>query len=205
MLGQPAVITEIGEIMASMPDITFSVKMRLGIENPTEWREIADLINRLPLSHVAVHPRTASQQYSGLLHTDEFANLVSTIVHPVIFNGDITTPDAITALREKYPDIGGVMIGRGLLQRPSIINEWMEGSEWTYRQRAEKIMALHSAIFNHYRTGLTGGYAQILAKIKPLWEYFGANFDRKSIKKIIKSNSLANYTSAISALSAEIR
>ena len=200
MLSHPDVIEEIGNLMAEMPDITFSLKMRLGTDSPKEWQPLVDIINRMPLEHVTIHPRTASQQYGGELHTDEFSEFSSALIHPVIFNGDITTPSMIDSLRERHPSIKGIMAGRGLLMRPSLFNEWTENREWSREERIEKLLQLHNAIFNHYRSTLTGGDAQVLSKIKPMWEYFGADFDRKPVKKILKANSLTNYTTAISSL-----
>lgn len=200
MLSRPDTIKEIGKIIEGMPEITFSLKMRLGIDSPTEWQSLADIINHTPLDHVTIHPRTASQQYSGELHTDEFGKFAKALIHPIIFNGDICTPAMIENLRERYPEIKGVMAGRGLLMRPSLFNEWVENREWSREERTEKLLRLHSAIFSHYRSTLTGGDAQILSKIKPKWEYFGADFERKAVKKILKANSLANYTTAISSL-----
>lgn len=39
------------------PQIRFSVKMRLGWENPEESLALLPLLNELPLSHIILHPR----------------------------------------------------------------------------------------------------------------------------------------------------
>lgn len=193
MLQSPDRLHEIAEIMAGdYPDIGFSVKMRLGVSDPAEWLRLMPLINAMPLTHLTVHPRTAAEQYSGPLHPDEFARIADSCAHPLIFNGDITTPEMIDDLRRRFPSLAGVMIGRGLLSRPSIFSEWTSGHEWQPADRREAILRLHAAILDHYTRTLSGD-TQILAKIKPLWDYFGTDFDRKTVKKLLKSPTLSTY------------
>ncbi|MBD5313820.1 MAG: tRNA-dihydrouridine synthase family protein [Bacteroides sp.] len=197
IIGNPAVFKDICGIIRSMPEIRFSIKMRVGISAPDEWRALIADINSTPLCHVTIHPRTASQQYGGELHYDQFEEMLHTFEHPVVFNGDIENPDQIGQLRERYPELSGVMIGRGLLKRPSIIAEWIENREWSRSEHIAKILTLHSMIADNYRSTLTGGDTQILSKIKPLWEYFGEEFDRRTVKKIMKASTLSKYDEAV--------
>lgn len=193
MLQKPDSLREIADIMTGeYPDISFSVKMRLGVSDPAEWRLLIPLINAMPLTHLTVHPRTAAEQYSGPLHPDEFARIADSCAHPLIFNGDITTPEMIDELRRRFPALAGVMIGRGLLSHPSIFAEWTSGREWQPAERREAILRLHAAILDHYTRTLSGN-TQILAKIKPLWDYFGTDFGRKTVKKLLKSPTLSTY------------
>ncbi len=203
LLAAPDRLREIAEAMLSRPDTIFSVKMRLGIDDPAQWTGIIDIINSMPLEFVCIHPRTAAQLYRGELLLDSFAELLPALAHPVIYNGDILTPEAIDRLRTTYPDLAGVMIGRGLLSRPSIAAEWQEGTQWTEAKRRTMTLRLHDEILALY-SGRLSGDTQILSKIKPFWEYPGNGFDRKAVKKIIKAGSLTNYLSAVAALSASI-
>lgn len=193
MLQAPNRLREIADIMAGeYPDIGFSVKMRLGVSDPAEWRSLMPILNAMPLTHLTVHPRTAAEQYDGPLHPDEFARIADSCAHPLIFNGEISAPDEIDALRRRFPTLAGVMIGRGLLRRPSLFAEWTSGREWHPDDRREAILRLHAAILDHYTRTLSGD-TQILAKIKPLWDYFGTDFDRKTVKKLLKSPTLPAY------------
>ncbi len=193
LLRQPDLLREIAGIMtADFPDITFSVKMRLGITDPDEWQSLMSAISLMPLSHLTVHPRTASQQYSGQLHLDSFEALAAACPHPLVFNGEITTPQQIDHLRQLYPTLSGIMLGRGLLRRPSLIAEWNSGSEWTLAEIRSHLLRLHEAILDHYTRTLSGD-TQILSKIKPLWDYFADSFDRKTIKKLLNSPTLPLY------------
>lgn len=198
---RPDILNEITSIMKHISNMQFSLKMRLGVNAPDEWIGIANIINTMPLSHVTIHPRTAAQQYSGNLQIDEIPKFINRIIHPIIFNGDIRHPKDIDNIRSKYSSLAGVILGRGLLMRPSIINEWDENCLWSRPERIARLLLLHSKIYDYYANTLEGGDTQVLSKVKPLWEYFGTDFDRKSIKRIIKAGSVSNYLVAINNLS----
>lgn len=201
MIADTELLSALGdEMRGRYSDIEFSLKMRLGVESPDEWRVSADAVNALPLSHVTVHPRTARQQYQGELWLDEFAALLAGSAHPVIYNGDITHPSHIDDILSRYPSLAGVMIGRGLFSRPSMVAEWLAGEEWDESRRHEAIMRLHSMVYGHYRDTLSGD-AQVLGKVKPFWEYLAPSLDRKTMKAIKKANSLRKYEEGVRAIS----
>ncbi|MCM1293239.1 MAG: tRNA-dihydrouridine synthase family protein [Bacteroides sp.] len=199
LLGHSEVMDAVAEYMCMRSDVAFSVKMRLGCELPDEWRGIIDALNRMPLSHVAVHPRTAAQQYGGELQFDEFSQLVSSLRHPVIFNGEIKSPEDIADIVHKFPNIKGVMVGRGLQARPSLFDEWNTGRTLSEQKRLEGVVKIHDIIFDHYKAHLCGD-AQILSKIKPFWTYLEPLIGHKPMKSIKKATTLSAYTQAIATL-----
>lgn len=168
-----------GAMNAYAGELKFSVKMRLGVSDPGEAACLVDILNDMPLRHVTVHPRTAAQQYKGDLLTDALAGFTSRLSHKVIFNGEITSPSDIAALSTRY---GGVMVGRGLLARPSIFAEYMSGCELTVRQREEAFLDLIRATSALLEQRLCGA-AQLRDKMKPYWDYAPATLDRKFIKQ----------------------
>ncbi len=183
LLARPDSLAEIASAMTNdYAGMNFSIKMRLGIANPDEWRQLFPIIESMPLAHLTVHPRTASQQYSGELLLGECARLVSATRHSVIFNGDLTSVTDIASIRETLPSLAGVMVGRGILMRPSLFREYIDGYEWSLQERHEMLLRLHSSILDHFISVLHGE-TQILSKIKPLWEYFGNDFERRTVKK----------------------
>lgn len=196
MIARTDVMSQVAELMRDMPHITFSVKMRLGLRDSDEWHPLIDILNRIPnLSHITVHPRTASQQYSGQLHLTGFAAILHRSAHPVIFNGDITTPQQISDLIQDYPAIAGIMIGRGLLMRPSLIREWRDHTEWDHTRRMQHIIRTHRIILDHNSRTLCGD-SQIIAKTRPFWDYLEQEIGRKQWKAIRKATTLPAYLSA---------
>jgi tRNA-dihydrouridine synthase B len=49
-----------------------SVKVRLGVSDPSELMKVIPVLNRYPLSEIIIHPRTAEQMYDGQVDLDAF-------------------------------------------------------------------------------------------------------------------------------------
>lgn len=200
LLASPAVLESLaGEMRERYADVRFSVKMRLGVTDASQWRDAIGIINAMPLTHVTVHPRTAVQQYEGELAMEEFAALIEESAHPVVFNGNILSPKDIDSLTQAYPRLQGIMVGRGLLTRPSLFAEWRSGEEWDSTRQLRTVMALHDAIYESYRTRLCGD-AQLLSKIKPFWDYHAEAIGHKAAKAIKKATSVQKYEAAVATI-----
>ncbi len=178
MIEHPDVIGRIAEEMANYPEVQFSVKMRLGVVDPSEALALVDILNAMPLRHVTIHPRTAKQQYKGELHLKEMSEFSSSLKHPIIYNGEISTPADIENLSANY---SGVMVGRGLLARPSLFAEYRSGQEWTVEEREEAYLKLMRCVSSELENILCGG-AQLRDKIKPYFEYVPSSLDKKIVK-----------------------
>ena len=181
--------------MTHYPDVSFSIKMRLGAAQPDEWLAVAPMLNDMPLTSVTLHPRTARQQYRGDLYLDMADRFIDTVRHPVVFNGEITTPAQYEAIVTRYPSLDGVMIGRGLLGRPSLCAEIAAGCEWSPEQQRLKLIELHDHLFEHY-SGILCGDTQLLGRMKTFWDYIPLP-DKRVTKQIAKSRTLAAYHVAL--------
>lgn len=198
-VGNKEEYTKIPEILNQYPDVRFSIKMRLGFADPDEWREVMPIINEMNLQHLALHPRVAKQQYGGELYYDRFADFLEQSKNPVIFNGEIKTPDDIEEIKKRFPGIADVMTGRGVLGRPSLVAENVEGREWSREERLDRMMRFHDRLLDHYSSILCGDH-QVLSKIKPFWEYSEQEIGRKPWKMISKASNMAKYRSAIALI-----
>ena len=197
MLPHPDKVETLLKQIEQYPDVSFSVKMRLGWEKPDECLTLLPLLNAAPLTEIIVHPRLGIQQYKGEVNMEGFTAFYEACRHPVIYNGDILTIEDIRCITEKFPKLTGVMIGRGLLANPALGWEYKEGRKLTPEEWREKLRALHTAVFQHYETQIQGGEAQLVTKMKTFWEYFMPSTDRKVLKKIHKSNKLTQYNEAV--------
>lgn len=190
--------TKLPKLLAKYPGVKFSVKMRLGMEDPDEWNGLIDIFNSLTLDNLYVHPRVARQQYGGDLYLDRFAEILNKSRNPVVFNGDIKTPGDIRYIVETFPEINGIMTARGILRRPSLIMEYKEG-EWSRSKRLETLLRFHKELFQYYSETLCGD-SQILQKIKPFWEYSEEEIGRKVWKGIKKATNLVKYNAVVAQI-----
>lgn len=198
-IGKREEYSKIPLLLSRYPEIKFSIKMRLGMVDKEEWRGIIDILNSLYLDHVSLHPRVAKQQYGGEVNYNEFEDFLKLSKNRVIYNGDLKTPEDIDNLRRRFPAVEEVMVGRGILARPSLFAEVEDGQEWSSEKRLATMMEFHDKLFDYYSGELNGDH-QVLSKIKPFWEYAEEEIGRKAWKTIRKAASLAKYTTALASL-----
>lgn len=185
--------------IAADTQCSYSVKMRLGVDAPNQWIEPLTILNDTPLTHITLHPRIASDQYRGEVRRDMFAAFASHCRHPLIYNGDILTPADIASLPALLPSIAGIMAGRGLLSRPSLFAEYTQGREWLATDRLAHLHRLYCAYRANFGNRLQGD-RQLLAKLKPFWEYLEPEIGRKAWKTLHKTTTLRAYDQAIAAI-----
>lgn len=113
--------------------VTVSTKMRLGYEDTTLCFENAKALEEGGTSWLTIHARTKKQMYQPPVDWVLMGEVKRRLKIPVIGNGDITTPDLARECRE-VSGCNHLMLGRGLLARPSLACEIQTGSEklpWT--------------------------------------------------------------------------
>ena len=199
ILQQPESVKQITEIIRQRDDLTFSIKMRLGLTDEGEGLSLLPLLNATPLKHITLHPRLGTQQYNGTADLDAFERFAEKTTHRLIYNGDLKTPADIHAIATRFPSLAGIMIGRGLLARPSLAQEVIEGTEWHRTKRIALVKKMHDHYHAHLST-IIPGEAQLLTKVRTFWEYMEEECGRKAWKKIMKAGSMRNYLNAINEL-----
>lgn len=196
LLAHVDIVEEIAKAIASKFELKFSVKMRLGWENVDEWRPVLDILNEIPLEQITIHPRIGTQQYKGTVNMEAFDEFYALCKHPIIYNGDVTSIKDIQNLEEKYPKLAGVMIGRGLLTRPSLASEYVTGVELSWEKRRPVLLDFHDRLKAHYET-TANSEAQVHSRLRLFWEYMEEELGRKVYKKIMKAGNLKNYLNAV--------
>lgn len=199
LLAHTDVVSQVADFIRLSPHLDFSVKMRLGWDNPEEWRPIIDILNEVPLTHITLHPRTGVQQYKGAIDLDAFGKFYDVCRHPIIYNGELNTPAELHEMEEHYPRLAGLMVGRGLLARPSLACEYAGGMEWSHEQHIATLRSLHEQLMMRYAQ-IVKGDAQLHSKMRTYWEYTEPLIGHKPYKKIMKSGNLRNYLNAIAEL-----
>ena len=73
MLPYPERVKELFETLCQYkPDISFSIKMRLGYKSPGEAMGLIPCFDIIKPEHITVHPRLGVQQYKGEVDMDSF-------------------------------------------------------------------------------------------------------------------------------------
>lgn len=108
LLSNPSLLESMIDVGCSiMGDGCFSIKTRLGIDNPDELFKFIDVFNRYPLRFITVHSRTAKQMYEGSCDHERLNKIVELSKILIVKNGDIQMSHSL-----KSP----VMIGRAFVR-----------------------------------------------------------------------------------------
>lgn len=97
-----------------------SVKVRLGLKSTDDIFRLIPVLNDYPLASVTVHPRLGRQQYNGHPDMETFSQVLPLLKAPVIYNGDIVSGADAKRIKERFPTVADLMVGRGVLYRPTL-------------------------------------------------------------------------------------
>lgn len=185
LLDNPEAINDILKTATDREGISVSVKTRTGVTNTDNFQSVIDVFNNNNLDEVIIHPRIATQQYTGEANIEYFASIADKIKAPLFYNGDVTTKELFDAIITKTPNIAGVMIGRGVLMNPFLAEEII-GITRTHEEKYEMVGKLHDIILERYTYSMSGD-AHIMAKMIAFWSYFSYLFpDQYKVFKAIK-------------------
>ncbi|MDR0887147.1 MAG: tRNA-dihydrouridine synthase [Candidatus Nomurabacteria bacterium] len=100
-----------------------SVKTRLGFSSVGEWKNWIGFLLKQDLAALTIHLRTRKEMSTPAAHYEllpEIIELRAEIAPKtlLIVNGDVKNTTAGKTLVEKYPEIDGFMIGRGVFEDP---------------------------------------------------------------------------------------
>lgn len=200
ILPYPEEVAALLNVIKEFPDIRFSVKLRLGWALPDEALALLPLLSDFPFVHITLHPRIGMQQYKGKVDWEGFYRFYEACRMPLFYNGDLLTEADIVSVTERFPRLHGVMLGRGLLACPWLAAEYVSGNLLPVEEKREKLRVFHSLLMQGYAAHLEGGEHQVLAKLKTIWDYLLPDAEKKLLKKIAKSKSLAEYTATTDTL-----
>ena len=173
--------------------LSISLKTRIGIETPTEWKDIQAIYNRYPISELIIHPRLQKDQYKNQPNLNILEEALNHLTCPICYNGDLHSLSQYKNFTNRFPHVNNVMFGRGILKNPGLIGEIKGESILT----KETLLSLHDDVFFGYQEYISGDI-NVLYKMKEWWCYLGESYthsksSEKLLKKIMKSKSLTEY------------
>ncbi len=160
-----------------LPEI--SIKTRAGVSSYSEAESIAELYSKYPFSKVIVHPRIRDDFYNNEPSLYAFSKFYEKIPHEkLVFNGDLKTTEDVRKIREIYPELSSVMIGRGLLADPFLperIRHCDDAGRNDFTDHEKKTMLeFLEELYEEYERELSEGTA--LLKMKDLWNFMAISF-----------------------------
>ena len=181
-------------------DMKISLKTRLGKERADEFYKLIEIYNKYPLEELIIHPRTREDFYGNTPNLEIFKESLKLSKHSICYNGDIFTVDNYNKIVKEFPQVDKIMIGRGILANPGLIDEIKENKFIT----KEILKQFHDEIFENY-TILLKEDKNAMYRMKELWGYMSHIFtnNKKYYKKIKKAQKAIDYKVAVNSLFAE--
>jgi tRNA-dihydrouridine synthase len=173
--------------------IPISVKTRLGLTEPGEFPALLDVFNRYPIRELTIHPRVRKQFYQGDVDMEMFRYAAANSQNPLCYNGDLNSRQDCEKIAAEFPQIGSVMLGRGLVADPGML---LPGGT-----DVQVLEQFHDALLEEYLV-LFGGSRNAMFRLKENWSFLLARFEdsEKLAKRLRKTTDLGEYR----AIAAEI-
>ena len=138
-----------------------SVKTRIGKDEPEEFYKLIEIFNKYPMEELIIHPRVQKDFYKNKPRMEVFKDAITLSTNHLGYNGDIFTVEDFKNFTEEFPSIDTIMLGRGLIANPGLINEMTSGV--TLDKMVLK--AFHDRLLEDYEIILSGD-RHVLFKMK---------------------------------------
>lgn len=152
MIKTPELAVECLRNAKKSTNLPVSVKTRLGWSKVEEYRDwLPTLLNEHPVA-LTVHLRTKKEMSKVAAHYELIPEIIKlrNEISPetkLIINGDIKNRAEALNLYEKYPEIDGFMIGRGVLSNPYCFTDYIGTKE-----ELMELLNYHLNLYEKYST-----------------------------------------------------
>ena len=172
MLRDPARLDAFLDAVFSAVEGPVSVKTRIGVQNPEEFAALLDIYNHYPICELTIHPRVMKQLYRGEADRAAFAAALPECRMPVCYNGDVTTPEELHTLEAEFPQLSGIMVGRGLIADPALFRRARGGAPAS----REELRGYCDDLYHGY-TEAFGAASCAVSRMKAHWFYLIHRFE----------------------------
>lgn len=186
MLADPDALERFLDTVFSESPLPVSIKTRIGVQSPDEFPRLLDIFNHYPVKELIVHPRVRKDFYNDGVRMEAFSYAADNIAIPLCYNGNLCSLEDITRLTAHFPNLCGVMLGRGLIGDPGMLSPG--------GTTAEKLEAFFDELLEAYLVAF-GGSRNAIFRLKENWRYLLCRFEgsEKLGKQLRKTTDLAEY------------
>lgn len=190
LMPHPDTVETIVKEIATKTDFRLSLKMRLGLHNADEGRELLRRLNSHPIEFLVIHPRLGDDLYEGLPHWGVFEEFCQLTKHKIVYSGDVFSVEDYHRLSERFPNVSGWMLGRGLLRNPFLAEE-IKGMPTG--DKAVRFRAFHDELVAALMP--IRGESGTLANLKELWHYYAefTHLTDAKLQSLLRINDLALF------------
>lgn len=179
---------------------SFSVKVRSGLDDPSQVLTLLPIFEEAGIDFLIVHPRTVRQGFGGKADHGITAQLVRRTHLPVIANGDVfTAEDGRRVLAET--GAAGLMLGRGAIADPYLFAR-LKGSYPALSDTETRYMELQGYLeeLEKRYAALFCGDQQVLAKLREILAQIKDPELARPLRKLQKCKKLSQFNELLTRL-----
>ena len=182
-------------------DVKISIKTRIGKMEAEEFPEILRIYNQYPIEELIIHPRVQADFYNNYPNLEAFSYAVANTHLPLCYNGDLFSREDVDDFKEKFPGIDKIMLGRGIVGNPFLLEDISKESASKEKIDSYKLEEFLSLLQEEYQKTCSGT-RPVLYKMKEVWYYLGRQFPgrEKQLKKIKKAEKMEVYQAAVKSV-----
>ena len=183
------------QVCAHSP-LPVSVKTRIGYERPEEWERLLPVFARYPFTEVILHPRTRKEFYGGTPHQEVLRETLNALKAPLVYNGDLFTPEDCRAAEQEFPELHALMLGRGLIADPALARVFRGGKGITLQE----IRDFHDLLYAEYQRTWQPNF--VVGHMDEIMKYMIRCFEHpeKPLKAMRKAKNQSAYEDAVRLL-----
>jgi tRNA-dihydrouridine synthase len=206
-LAMPEELDRFLEHIFSKVDLKISIKTRIGKESPDEFMNLLKIYDQYPLEELIIHPRVQTDYYKNKPRMEVFQEALKESRHTLCYNGDLFSRENITKFQSEFSEEDRVMIGRGLIINPGLVQSLTNQQEQAASDKPsakEQFRDFHDRVVQGYQSRDLGDM-DVLYRMKELWFYQIHLFpDSDSYaKKLKKTRKLSEYNQLVTELLCE--
>jgi tRNA-dihydrouridine synthase B len=195
LLREPARVDAILGALREAVTIPFTVKTRIGFDDPRVFDELLPIFARHSLDLLTVHARTVLEMYRSEVHYDFIARAAAAMPCPVLANGNVySAAKAAEVLR--LTGARGLMIGRGAIRNPWLFTQIRQHQrgEPLFVPTGREVLGYIHALYDAVCTPGVRESAQV-QKMKKYLNYLGlaVDADGKFLHQIRRVSTRAEF------------
>jgi nifR3 family TIM-barrel protein len=125
LLREPKRVDAILGALREAIEIPFTVKTRLGFDDPRVFDELLPIFARHRIDLLTIHARTVAEMYRSEVHYDFIARATSELTCPILANGNIYSAEKADEVL-RTTGARGLMIGRGAIRNPWLFHQFRQ-------------------------------------------------------------------------------
>ena len=178
LLREPKRIDAILGALREAISISFTVKTRIGFDDPAVFDELLPIFARHNIDLLTVHARTVSEMYRSEVHYEFIARAAAQMNCPVLANGNVYSASKALEVLEST-SARGLMIGRGAIRNPWLFDQIRQAArgETIFVPTGKMALAYMRELFDATRPCIGFNESAQVQKMKKYTNFIGLGVD----------------------------